>query len=99
MSKPVFIKTKNETLELRYSTKKFMEIEEDLKKPVSQLSDSITDLVYALCRGVNNREFSVDDACKVIDELGPEFVGKKVSKAINEATKARKDQKNLKKVV
>lgn len=99
MSKPVFIKTKNKTLELRYSTKAFMLLEEDLKKPVSQLSDSITDLVHALCRGVNGYELSVDEACEVIDEVGITVVGKKVSQAINEAVKAREDQKNLKKVV
>ena len=48
MSKPVFVKLKNKTLELRYSTKAFMQLEEDLSKPVSQLNDSVTDLVYAL---------------------------------------------------
>lgn len=99
MSKPVFIKTKNETLELRYSTKAFMKLEEDLSKPVSQLNDSVTDLVHALRRGVNGSELSIDEACEIVDEVGISVIGKKVSIAINEATKARNDRKNLKKVV
>ena len=99
MSKPVFIKSKNKTLELRFSTKAFMKLEEDLKKPVSELSDSITDLVYTLIRGANGPELSVDEACSFIDDVGISVVGKKVAQAIHEATKARKDQKNLKKVV
>ena len=99
MSKPVFVKLKNKTLELRYSTKAFMKLEEDLSKPVSQLNDSVTDLVHALRRGVNGSELSIDEACEIVDEVGISVIGKKVSQAINEAPKARNDQKNLKKVV
>lgn len=98
MSKPVYIEL-DRTRELRLGVNTFVKIETDLRKPISEITDSATDLLTVMFYALSDKELTKEQVGDLIDEAGYKYCAKKVSEAINESIKGRETEKNLKKVV